>query len=69
MMFALTLNQYSGRTNIAKPYIVINPNGGSNPGMMMDSKRWPPHHYRTGRQYTRGRNMQALCNYHRWAGG
>lgn len=23
-------------------YIVINPAGGRNPGMMMDSKRWPP---------------------------
>jgi heptosyltransferase II len=24
------------------PYIVINPAGGSNPGMAMDAKRWPP---------------------------
>jgi ADP-heptose:LPS heptosyltransferase len=26
---------------IARPYLVINPTGGSNPGMMMDSKRYP----------------------------
>lgn len=25
--------------------LVINPAGGSNPGMVMDSKRWPPGHY------------------------
>ena len=23
-------------------YVVINPNGGRNPGMIMDAKRWPP---------------------------
>jgi heptosyltransferase-2/heptosyltransferase-3 len=28
---------------ISAPYIVINPNGGQNPGMTMDSKRYPPH--------------------------
>lgn len=26
-------------------FIVINPTGGRNPGMMMDSKRWPPQHF------------------------
>lgn len=26
-------------------YIVINPAGGSNPGMVMDAKRWPPEHF------------------------
>lgn len=26
-------------------YVVINPAGGSNPGMEMDSKRWPPGHF------------------------
>lgn len=26
-------------------YIVVNPCGGSNPGMMMDSKRWPPAYF------------------------
>lgn len=26
-------------------YFVINPAGGSNPGMEMDSKRWPPQHF------------------------
>jgi ADP-heptose:LPS heptosyltransferase len=27
------------------PYIVINPSGGRNPGMVMDAKRWPPEHF------------------------
>ena len=26
-------------------YLVINPCGGQNPGMTMDSKRWPPEHF------------------------
>jgi ADP-heptose:LPS heptosyltransferase len=26
-------------------YLVINPAGGRNPGMTMDSKRWPPEHF------------------------
>lgn len=30
---------------ITKPYLVINPNGGNNPGMMMDSKRWPAENF------------------------
>ena len=30
---------------LAGPYIVINPAGGHNPGMVMDSKRWPPQHF------------------------
>jgi len=28
-----------------KPYIVINPAGGSNPGMVLDSKRWLPENF------------------------
>lgn len=28
--------------NVTTPYVVINPTGGRNPGMTMDSKRWPP---------------------------
>ncbi len=32
---------------IQLPYIVVNPTGGSNPGMFMSSKRWPPQHYAT----------------------
>lgn len=28
--------------NVPRPYIIINPTGGRNPGMTMDSKRWPP---------------------------
>lgn len=31
--------------NITKPYIVINPAGGSNPGMLLDSKRWLPENF------------------------
>jgi len=27
---------------LSQPYVVINPSGGSNPGMLMDSKRYPP---------------------------
>jgi len=30
------------RQQVSSPYIVINPAGGSNPGMVMDSKRYPP---------------------------
>lgn len=30
---------------IKRPYVVINPTGGSNPGMRMDAKRWPPAHF------------------------
>ena len=26
-------------------YMVVNPAGGRNPGMLMDSKRWPPEHF------------------------
>lgn len=28
-------------------YMVINPAGGRNPGMVMDAKRWPPEHFAT----------------------
>jgi ADP-heptose:LPS heptosyltransferase len=31
-----------GEKGISAPYIVINPTGGQNPGMTMDSKRYPP---------------------------
>lgn len=30
--------------DIGAPYIVLSPAGGRNPGMVMDTKRWPPHH-------------------------
>lgn len=30
---------------VKQPYIVINPAGGSNPGMVMDSKRYPPENF------------------------
>lgn len=26
-------------------YLVLNPAGGSNPGMLLDAKRWPPEHF------------------------
>lgn len=32
---------------ISKPYLIINPNGGSNPGMLMDSKCWPAENFAT----------------------
>lgn len=31
--------------SIHEPYMVINPTGGSNPGMTMHQKRWPPAHF------------------------
>jgi len=31
--------------NITSPFIVMNPTGGRNPGMTMDSKRWPTAHF------------------------
>lgn len=31
--------------NITKSYIVINPAGGNNPGMQLDSKRWLPQNF------------------------
>jgi ADP-heptose:LPS heptosyltransferase len=30
---------------IGGDYLVLNPAGGSNPGMVMDMKRWPPEHF------------------------
>lgn len=30
------------RRGVTKPYLVVNPAGGHNPGMMMDIKRYPP---------------------------
>jgi ADP-heptose:LPS heptosyltransferase len=30
---------------LSEPFIVVNPTGGRNPGMVMDSKRWPPGHF------------------------
>jgi ADP-heptose:LPS heptosyltransferase len=31
--------------NTSQPYVVINPAGGNNPGMMMDVKRWLPENF------------------------
>ncbi|MGB1285769.1 MAG: glycosyltransferase family 9 protein [Aggregatilineales bacterium] len=31
--------------NISTPYIVVNPAGGSNPGMLMHNKRWLPQNF------------------------
>ena len=30
---------------VESPFIVVNPTGGSNPGMVMDAKRWPPENF------------------------
>jgi ADP-heptose:LPS heptosyltransferase len=30
---------------VKRPFIVVNPCGGRNPGMVMDAKRWPPEHF------------------------
>jgi ADP-heptose:LPS heptosyltransferase len=30
---------------IDQPYVIINPAGGSNPGMQLDLKRWPPENF------------------------
>jgi len=30
---------------VRESFIVVNPTGGRNPGMVMDSKRWPPHNF------------------------
>ena len=31
--------------SVDRPFIVLNPAGGRNPGMVMDSKRWPPENF------------------------
>ncbi len=38
----LAESQKRVRNQIGDSYFVINPTGGRNPGMVMDSKRWPP---------------------------
>lgn len=30
---------------VQKPYIVVHPGGGNNPGMRLDAKRWPPAYF------------------------
>jgi len=30
---------------VREPFMVVNPAGGRNPGMVMDAKRWPPQHF------------------------
>jgi len=37
-----TVNRLLRERDVQSPYIVVNPAGGSNPGMVLDSKRWPP---------------------------
>jgi ADP-heptose:LPS heptosyltransferase len=44
------IDRQSVRTRLAErgisgDYLVLNPAGGSNPGMVMDIKRWPPEHF------------------------
>lgn len=36
------ISDFLTRRGIKGPYLVVNPAGGSNPGMAMHSKRWPP---------------------------
>jgi ADP-heptose:LPS heptosyltransferase len=31
--------------NIREPFLIFNPAGGRNPGMVMDAKRWPPENF------------------------
>ena len=40
-----SIQQKLAENNINKPYIVINPAGGNNPGMSLDSKRWLPENF------------------------
>jgi ADP-heptose:LPS heptosyltransferase len=39
------LSRKLAERGITQPYIIINPTGGRNPGMVMDAKRWPPEHF------------------------
>ncbi len=39
------VRRWLAEKNIAQPFIVVNPAGGRNPGMIMDSKRWPPDNF------------------------
>lgn len=46
---------------ITGDYLVIHPGGGSNPGMVMDSKRWPPANYAALAQALTGQlNVQVI---------
>lgn len=40
-----SIQQKLAQNSIHKPYIVINPAGGNNPGMSLDSKRWLPENF------------------------
>ncbi|MCU0513756.1 MAG: glycosyltransferase family 9 protein [Anaerolineae bacterium] len=37
-----TISHFIAQHDITGPYLVLHPGGGSNPGMTMDSKRYPP---------------------------
>lgn len=39
------VQQLLHRENIHRPFIIINPAGGNNPGMTMDAKRYPPQNF------------------------
>jgi ADP-heptose:LPS heptosyltransferase len=41
----VSLQQKLEAKGIDRPYMVINPAGGSNPGMQLDLKRWPPENF------------------------
>lgn len=42
-----TVKKILSSNGIEDRYLLVNPAGGSNPGMLMDSKRWPPKHFAT----------------------
>jgi ADP-heptose:LPS heptosyltransferase len=42
-----TVQSLLAEKGIHKPFIIINPAGGRNPGMVMDAKRWPPENFAT----------------------
>lgn len=42
---AATIDRLLADEQIGERFIVLHPGGGQNPGMVMDSKRWPPDHF------------------------
>jgi ADP-heptose:LPS heptosyltransferase len=40
-----TIQRFLTEKGIHEPFIIANPAGGRNPGMVMDAKRWPPENF------------------------
>lgn len=40
-----SVNDWLATKGISQEYVVLNPAGGSNPGMVLDAKRWPPENF------------------------